>query len=204
MSVKSTAIAFGALIVGASGLFVLLSRRKRTRSQLADSNEDVLAVAADAFLAHDIKRGEQILEELPEADRPIARCIRATKKRWKKGPNWKGWEQVSHYRLYKPLVMEPMYGRERTPENFPYTKVTINASKTTDTNDGMVTDWITVLGDLGPTEAYPEGEYRYLRSGQQDSASHSQALRELGYPFIIPCSNVPLSGRLRRKPRRIS
>jgi len=185
------AITIGAFIASVAGLLVLVGRRRARRTIGDAESHDVLAVAADAFMEGDVSRGEAILTELPEERRTIARCLVARKKRYEKGNNWKGWKQISTYRLYKPLVADPLYGS--APRRHPYTEVTINATRTTNLDDGDVTDWVTVLGELGPTEDYPEGEYRFLVSGQQ-KASHSKALQRLGYDVVVPCSNAPLSG----------
>lgn len=198
----------GSAAISVLGLFAITRRSSRALGDAEDDHQQhVLEVAADAFRLGDVKRGEKILEELPLEQRTLARCTRAVKKRYLKGgadtsskhQPWKSWEQVSDYHLYAPLVAEPMFGK--TPKGHPYTDVTINTSRTTDLVDHSVTDWTVILGDLGPTESYPDGEYRYLVSGQTASPSQSAALRQLGYDVVIPCNNVPLSGRRRRTRR---
>jgi len=186
-----TMITIGAFVAGVVGLLAFVGRRRSRRTIGNAESRGVLDVAADAFMEGDVSRGESILTELPEEQRTIARCTRARKKRYEKGNNWKGWKQISTYRLYKPLVADPLHSKG--PHQHPYTEVTVNASRTTNLDDGSVADWIAVLGELGPTEDYPEGEYRFLVSGQQ-KASHSAALRNLGYDIVVPCNNVSLSG----------
>lgn len=187
-------LAIGTFVAGVAGLLILANRRRRApRRAIGDAaSRGVLDVAADAFMEGDIARGEEVLKQLPEKQRTLARCIRARKKRYEKGDYWKGWKQISQYRLYRPLVMDPLHGS--TPKQHAYTEVTVNATRETNLADGNVTDWITVLGDLGPTENYPEGEYRFLVSEQRLNTSHRDTLRRLGYDVVVPCGNVPLSG----------
>ncbi len=199
-------IVAGALAAcGTAGFFVRRRvGRGRTLAEAAYGIDvaGVLEVAADAFMSNGIKDGEQVLAELPEKDRTIARCTVAKKRRYEKGPDWKGWVQRSEYRLYKPLVADSLFGAGE-PIQYPYTNVTVVAHKTTNTRDDSITDYITVLGDLGATAKYPEGEYRYLLSNQVDGTpSHKKVLRGLGYTVVVPCGNVPLSGRVRRRRKR--
>lgn len=190
------AIVVGALVAGAVGLLAFFShrgRRARRRAIGDGGSRGVLEVAADAFMEGDIKRGEEVLAELPEKQRLIARCTRARKKRYEKGDGWKSTKQISTYQLYRPFVADPLHGTE--PKQHPYTKVTVNAMRTTDLEDGNVSDWIAVIGELGPTKRFPdpEGEHRMLVSEQTRKASHRDVLYRLGYDVVVPCGNVPLS-----------
>jgi hypothetical protein len=188
-----------ATIVGgfvAGGLLALLARRK-SHGKLGDAaDRGVLDVAADAFMMGDIKRGEEILDQLPEERRTLARCTRAKRKRYFKNSGYfKGsnWDQVSDYRLYKPLVAAPVIG-DAGPIDHPYTRVTVGASRSV-FPDKSVSDWVVVLGDLGPTAKYPDprGETRYLVNEAQP-VSHRATLNKLGYDVVVPCENQPLSG----------
>ena len=179
-----TAAIIGLFITG--GLLALLARRK-PHGKLGDAaDRDVLDIAADAFMMGDIKRGEAILDQLPEERRTLARCTRAKRKRYFGG---NGWDQVSDYRLYKPLIASPAIGIG--PLDHPYTKITVGASRST--SPKPTKDWVVVLGDLGPTAKYPEGEQRYLVNKAQP-VSHRATLNELGYDVVVPCANRPLSG----------
>jgi hypothetical protein len=151
-------------------------------------------IAADAFRVGDVKRGEEILRELPESERTVARCTRAKRKRYYKDIG--GWDQVSDYRLYRPLIASPVIGHGE-PSNFPYKKITVGVSKDSQKS------WVVVLGDLGPTKKHPkDGEQRYLVNEEMIRPSQTAALNKLGYDVVVPCANVPLSGhRLRRKRR---
>lgn len=191
---KIATIIVGSAVVG--GLLALFARRK-PRGKLGDAaDRGVLDVAADAFMMGDIKRGEEILDQLPEERRTLARCLKARRKRYYKG---QGWDQVSDYQLYKPLVASPIIG-SAGPVDHPYTKITVGASRST-TPGKPANEWVVVLGDLGPTVNYPEGEMRYLTNKAQP-VSHRATLNELGYDVVVPCANQALSGVDERRGRR--
>ena len=193
----------GSAAISALGLFAITRRSSRAFGDSDWPDDDVQAhvlnVAKDAFLTDDVKRAEKILEELPIEQRTIARCTKASNKRYGKGDRQKGWIQRSRYQLYRPFVADPKHGQE--PLQYPYTDVTVVTQKSISTNDGTVTNWIDILGELAPTIRHPQGTQRFLVSGQQERASQTAALRRLGYNIVIPCSNVPLSGRRTRRRR---
>lgn len=190
--------------VGAIALFGRRSRRGLGDARDVSDPRGVRAIAADAFIEGDLTRGKQILDQLPEEERTVARCVRARKRQYIKGTGWKGWKQASTYRLYAPFVAKPLYGDSTT---HPYTSIDV-VTEHIGADDGKViisqyknVDSVTIIGDMGATPKHANGETRFLVHTTQKQASHREALAAIGYDTVVPCTNVPLSGRRHRRSR---